>query len=796
MPVSPKHKISIPDKAPQWSAGDSLGQKLERALTRFLQDVATWGVDLTVDVLEAGADRMFRILKPGFIKVLDPLLKRVEDDKYLPKELKDVIANFRREEGEGAIAAGVVYILPIIAGVIITIFYPLIALAQHEVDRFARSDLPNPRELLEMIRRIGIDPESADSYRQLAGVRNDVWDGYKKITLNLLDTSAAIEAWRRKIIGDTEFDAYLQAAGFAVEDFDTIKKLAFQLPPIQDLITMMVRDTFNEDVVRRYGYDEDFPAQAAELGRQIGLAPEQTKRYWRAHWNLPSPTQAQEMVFRAGLKIDDYRTLLRIADYPPFWRPYFEKIIYSPFTRVDIRRMYQTTVLKEEEVFAAYKEIGYDDFHAQKLTDFTITLTTEEEKDLTKADVLGAYADDIYTKNETSAALEKLGYDPAEAALLLARADKDKSAAAQREAEAATKAQFTAGQITEAQAVSQLATAGVSEARIKALVATWKVTRDARVAKPSQAQMARFYNTGIIQQRDYEDYLKAEGFKDDYIKWLVQDAAPTGVTPEARVLSQSQIVSAFIADTLAEADARTRLAASGLAETEVAVLMDKAIADKKARQQREVASLTRLQFVNAIIEEGQARSALGAVDYTPLETDALIAEWSRTRQSRLAAQAETTRKELSKSDALNLYKLNKLNRPDTLESLVLVGYSSEDAELLVAGADAQLAERAASNAIDLARTQYINGQIDRQGAQNVLAGGGLTVEEIAARIAEWDRSLELRQVRLTQAQAFRLLHDGIIDLAGYGAYLRLLGYRDAEYDALLAQAQAALAAGA
>lgn len=793
MPVSPKHKIAIPDKAPAWGANDSLGTKLEKALTRFMQETFTWAADAMVDLLEAAADRAFKILRPGFLRIFDPIMRVMEDDPLTPPQVKQMFTNIRREEGEAMIVGGAIAILPTLLGILLGIMAPVLRLAEHKTDQVARSGLTDPFNLLVMLRRGGLSPADADKFLSLAGVPNEIIAGYRVAALNLLSVQDAVAAWLRGEWSEGQFDGFLTEQGFKDSDHAVVKKLAFQLPAINDLITMMVRDVFNEGVVEKYGYDEDFPAQAAAFGKQIGLAQEWVKRYWRAHWNLPSPTQGFEMYQRSVIDQSGLETLLRIADYPPFWRDKLRQIAFSPFTRVDIRRMYQTGILNEAQVLRSYQDIGYDLEHARSLTAFTITLSSQEEKDLTKADILGAYADDIYTKSETEIALEKLGYDPAEAALLLARADKDKSAAAARDAEAATKAAFTAGQITEAQAITQLASAGVSDTRIKALIATWKVTRDGRVAKPSQAQMARFYSNGIIQQKAYEDFLKAEGFADDYIKWLVLDATPAGRAVEERVLSQSQVLSAFIADTLAETDARARLAAAGLAETEVAVLMDKATADKLARQQREVASLTRLQFVNAQIDDGQARAALGAVNLTRPEVEALIAEWNRTRQARLAAQAETTQRELSKSDALNLYKLGKLNRPDTLESLRAAGYALEDADLLVAGADAQLAERAASNAIDLARTQYLNAQIDRQGAGNVLASGGLTVGEVDAKLAEWDRSLELRQVRLTQAQAFTLLKNGIVDLSGYGAYLRVLGYSGAEYAALLALAQAKLA---
>jgi len=796
VPVSPKHKISIPDKAPTWGASDSLGVKLERALTRFMQETFTWAVDALIDTLEAAIDRGFRILAPGMMRVFEPLFRFVEGEPAAPQVYKDFIAKVKTEQGEFQVVAGVVAIIPIVVGILLGIMAPIFNLAAHKVDQVARSGLADPFNLLVMLRRGGLSDADATKFLSLAGIPNEIIAGYKVAALNLLSVQDAASAWLRGEWSEAQFDSFLKETGFKDTDHAVVKKLSFQLPGIGDLITMMVRDAFDDTVVAQYGYDENLPGQALELGKQIGLEPAWVKRYWRSHWNLPSPTQGFEMYQRQVIDQGGLETLLRIADYPPFWRDKLRQIAFSPFTRVDIRRMYQARILNETQVLRAYQDIGYDVEHAQSLTAFTILQSSETEKDLTRADVLGAYGDDIYTRSETQAALDKLGYDPAEAALLLARADADKAKALQKETEAAVKTDFVAGTISEAEAISQLAAAGVSEARIKSLLATWRKSRETRAAKPTQAQMARFYSAGLATQADYEEALKAAGYDDQAITWFVADATPAGQAVEARVLSASQVISAFIADTLPESDARSRLALSGLAETEVAVLMDKAAADKAAKQAREVATLTRLQFVNALIDDGQARSALGAAGYVTLEIDALLAEWTRARLSRTTAQAVATKRELSKADALNLYKLGQLTRPEALVSLTVAGYSAEDAALLMAGADAQLAERAASNAIDLARAQYLNGQIDRAGAANVLAGGGLTSAEVASRLAEWDRSLELRQVRLTQAQALGLLKHGIIDANGYGAYLRILGYTGDEYELLLAQAGAALEEGA
>jgi len=795
MPVSPKHKISIPDKLPAWGPNDSLGVKLERAFTRFVQDAFTWAVDAIVDLLEVAADRAFKILAPGMRRTFDPLLKYIEDEPLFPKVYKDFVAKVREERGEFEVIAGTVAVAPIVIGILTGIAAPVLRLAEHKVDQLARSGLVEPFLLLEMLRRKGMSPENVQKFLSLASVPDEIIEGYKTVSVNLLSLGDAVGAWQRKEYTDAEFEEYLRKLGYGDKDVSTIKVTAFQQPGIGDLISMLVRDVFNESVVGRYGYDEDYPAQVEELARKIGLAPEWPKRYWRAHWNLPSPTQGAEMVHRAGLPVEDYKTLLRIADYPPFWRNYFEKIIFSPFTRVDIRRMYGVGTLTAGEVFAAYKEIGYDDFHAQKLAEFTFLQVTETDRELTRGDILGAFQDGIYTEDAARTAILRIGYDEAETTLLLARVKKDLATAIQKEVEAQAKAAFTNRQIEESQAIADLSAAGIGEAKVKRLITEWRRLRDARTAKPTKAEMRGWFQDGIVTQSDYEDFLKMAGYADEIIDFYMAEAQAGGAAVEVVTLTQAQVLSAFIADTLTESEASARLADLGLVADEVTILIERAQASKDEKTKREVKALVRLQFINQQVDAAAARSALNVAGVSLAEQDALLAEWQRTRTARIEQQARDTQKELSKSDALALFKRGQLSEAETLSSLTVAGYSAEAASLLIAGARADLIEQAADTAIDLARVRFLNDLIDVETARAALAAGGLSAADVEARLLEWQRARELRAERLTQAQALRLLLDRIISLAGYVEYLKLLGFAGEELANLTAQAQLRLGEG-
>ena len=228
---------------------------------------------------------------------------------------------------------------------------------------------------------------------------------------------------RNKITPEA-FNAEMFARGYLAEDSNRMLDLTHIIPNIQDLIMMAQREAWNDQVSAQFEYDAEYPAPVEEWAKKQGLDPEWSKRYWRSHWQLPSPTMAFEMLHRLRpgksdnpFTVDDMRTLLKTADYPRFWRDRMIEISYSPFTRVDVRRMYKLGVLTIDEVKDAYKDIGYDEKRSQALADFTLKYETssgtsiiDEYSDLTLSLLQQGYGKGAIDEGTFRDALTKMGY--------------------------------------------------------------------------------------------------------------------------------------------------------------------------------------------------------------------------------------------------------------------------------------------------------------------------------------------------------------------------------------------------
>lgn len=200
-------------------------------------------------------------------------------------------------------------------------------------------------EAIERLKGWGLSEEKARQLHQKA--------------VATLDAVDVMRLWRLGKISLEERNKRLKALGFQENDFKLLEELTLVYPSADDIVRFAVREVFNEEVVRRYGYDQDIPKEYLEWAKKLGLSEEFARMYWRAHWEIPSPTQAIELLSRGIIDPEDFDTVLKIHDIAPWWRPRMLALAFDPYTRVDIRRMYELGILSDDDLLKAAKAVGY-----------------------------------------------------------------------------------------------------------------------------------------------------------------------------------------------------------------------------------------------------------------------------------------------------------------------------------------------------------------------------------------------------------------------------------------------------
>lgn len=207
----------------------------------------------------------------------------------------------------------------------------------------------------------------------------------------------------------SRLDVELKRIGIHENYFGMYKELAQQIPPIADIITMAVREAFTPAIAARFGQYADFPQPLEMWAEKKGLSKEWARRYWAAHWSLPSPLQGFEMLHRGAINEGELNMLLRALDVMPFWRGRLTKIAYRRVTRVDIRRMYKAGIISVKDVYDANKELGYTDRDAKRMADFTVQWALPKEASITRSDILTAYKTRMIDRVDASELLENMG---------------------------------------------------------------------------------------------------------------------------------------------------------------------------------------------------------------------------------------------------------------------------------------------------------------------------------------------------------------------------------------------------
>lgn len=339
----------------------------------------------------------------------------------------------------------------------------------------------------------------------------------------LLDVGRIQELYNRGEISAEEAKRRFAQLGYDPKQQEELLKLAGYIPTVSDFIRMAVREVFTPEVAEKYGLFEDYPEELDKYARMAGLDPKFAKYYWAAHWELPSFTQGVEMYHRGIITYDELVTLLRSLDVMPYWRDKLIKLSETPFTRVDVRRMYQLGVLSFEEMVRAYMDLGYSREKAEKLAEFTAKDATEEERNLTKTEVTTLYRNGTITREEAASFLKEIGYPPEHIELILSLEDYRKGKERLDKIKSTVGRRYIRGFIDRNDVVVLLSKEGIPSREIEELIAAWDLEKEERAGLPTKTELTRFVKKGIINLNQYRDMMKRLGYPDEVIEWYVKD---------------------------------------------------------------------------------------------------------------------------------------------------------------------------------------------------------------------------------------------------------------------------------
>lgn len=167
----------------------------------------------------------------------------------------------------------------------------------------------------------------------------------------------------------------------------------------------------------------------------------------------------------------------------------------------------------------------------------THELSVEEkaQRDLTKAEILAAYTDNVIAQTEAETLLKAAGYDAHESAVLLGIEASKIARSELAQLVAATKADYIAGKLERGAASSELDKWGVTAKRRDAYLRTWDLERSQKEAHIAVSDLKDMVQKGVITEADAREQLRIQGYGDKQVAWYLQQwGAPSPASGNGR----------------------------------------------------------------------------------------------------------------------------------------------------------------------------------------------------------------------------------------------------------------------
>jgi hypothetical protein len=325
---------------------------------------------------------------------------------------------------------------------------------------------------------------------------------------------------------------YLRFQGLAKPDAERVIQSWAWYPSPLDIVRFVVREVFDPETQANFYRLHPPPKEYLDAVAKAGMPAEQAKWYWDAHWELPSLTMGYDMLHRGIIDRQQLYDLMVAQDVMPGWRERLMDVSYHPYTRVDVRRMYDLKVLGPADLVKAYKDGGYDQEHAEKLAQWTMLASVGKERSAARSTLDRLYLRDLLPPAEYEDGLRALRFGEDAIALIRLDMDTRKDETRMENLRETVHSNYLVGAITPETARANLIIFGTTAIEAERYLATWRAERVRLAPKVPLADLKEWLRNGLLKQGEFRTQMERAGYELADIKLYVQAA---GLTPSAEV---------------------------------------------------------------------------------------------------------------------------------------------------------------------------------------------------------------------------------------------------------------------
>jgi len=397
-------------------------------------------------------------------------------------------------------------------------------------------ELPRPEEVMAAA---FIAPEKIGEVRELlkqSGFSEKHIDLLFLSLYRLYDEGTIQALFLRGVLTEDQMFMRMRELGYTDTRIKEMIQAWSIIPGPNDILHMVAKEAFEPDMVRLMGLEDEFPTEQTEWLKKQGLSEFWAMKYWAAHWEMPSIQMGYEMLHRRDPDKPDQAIigkaeldmLYKTVEIPPYWRDKLTKIAYTPYTRVDVRRMHDMGVLTDEELIWSYKELGYDDEHALNMARFTVAYNKSHDKELTKSNIVTGFKNKLISKADAIEMLTGIDYSPDQAEYFIVLEEYKEAESYQNDLVDNVKTRYQNNFINDFECRARLNQLNLPAEQTAILMDKWKLKKMIDVKLPSKTDLDKFLKNGIIDIDIYRIEMDKLGYNVNYTSWYEQLAQMKG----------------------------------------------------------------------------------------------------------------------------------------------------------------------------------------------------------------------------------------------------------------------------
>lgn len=399
---------------------------------------------------------------------------------------------------------------------------PMSTIQEQKTNESQRPNLADPSSL---IKSAFIAPEKTVEIRGILakyGFSDQQMEYLFLSNYSLYDMYTCRDLFLRGVLSNEQLFERMRELGFTDTRTKEIMQTWEIIPGPSDLFHLVAKEAFEPEMISKMGLDDEFPEEQTKWLKMQGLSEDWARKYWYAHWEMPSIQMGFEMLHRDVIDYDGLDMLFRSIEIPPFWRDKLTQIAFHPYTRVDTRRMYNFDVLNLQDVYDSYKHQGYDHEHALKMTEWTAAQKDPINKDISMGQILSTYEDQVLERNDAISLLQDIGYTEQKAEFLLTAREFEMAQKIEKKQISITATKFINRYIDKFEALRQLSLLNLPYKQQNLLMQEWELDLMQDNKLPSKTDLEKFFLEGIINEEIYKNEMHKLGYNQIYAGWYRQ----------------------------------------------------------------------------------------------------------------------------------------------------------------------------------------------------------------------------------------------------------------------------------